>query len=96
MIQTKIIDLNKYKNIADLEKDLDNLANYEGYLIQNCAGKKNNLLILQRSINYPQQQFQQIPETEILPLTPSKSSSKKKVNDAQNLPEKMYPNAVYK
>jgi len=93
MIQTKILDTNKYKNIDDLAKDLENMANYEGWMIVTTLGKKNNLILFQRVLEQQQQQIPneyqqpQIPN-ELSPPTRSKSQGNKKSSAR-------FPNAVH-
>lgn len=62
MIEHKTIDTGDFKTTGDLDKELDKLANYEGFLIVCARGKHNDKLVLRRILEYPQQQEQQIQQ----------------------------------
>jgi hypothetical protein len=87
MIQTKILNLGDYKKIEDLERAIDTLANYEGFIFVGTSGKKNHLLIFQRAVQYPQPQ-----QPELLPPDGDKRRGRKK----EESPQPMFPNAVYR
>jgi hypothetical protein len=91
-IKHKVMNLNSYKKVEDIERDLDNLAS-NGFIFREVVGKKNHLLILQKAVEYPDpQQYYQPPQQfqppELLP--PSQSKSRKGKKTAR------FPNAVYK
>jgi len=84
MIEHKIFDLKKFKNLEDAEKEMDNLSNYEGWLAVCPVGKDNNKILMRRileDIPQPQQQPQQQPQPQ-----QRKGRGGKPV---------MFPNAVY-
>lgn len=78
MIEHRFFDLKKYKDITEAARELDRLMMYEGFVVLCCVGRKNNVLLLRRILESPQQ--------ELLPDVSSKRNVKKK--------EMMFPNAV--
>jgi len=58
MIDYKIFNTETFRSDADLEKELSNLCNYQGWEIICSFKKKNTCLILQREVNYNKPQVE--------------------------------------
>jgi len=82
MIEHRFFSLKSYKDITLAARELDRLMMYEGFVVLCCVGKKNNVLLLRRIIETPQEITPQP-----LPEPSSKKQPKKK--------ELMFPDAVY-
>jgi len=54
MIEYKFLDLGTFKNLDLAIQQLDNLTNNDGWVIACVVGKKNNVLILNRQVEYPE------------------------------------------
>ena len=57
MIEHKFFNINKYKNIEDAAKELDRLMMYEGFIVLCCVGKRNNVLLLRRILESPEEEL---------------------------------------
>jgi len=55
MIEHKFFDLSNYKKVDDAAVELDKLSNYEGWLVVCSIGKRNQILVLRRMLEYPQE-----------------------------------------
>ena len=51
MIEYKFLEI---KKLEEATAELDKLTNYEGFSVICSLGKKNNVLLLARSVEYPQ------------------------------------------
>lgn len=78
MIQYKVISVKK-KKLEEIEKELDNLSNYEGWVVLFPLGKNSTSILLMRSFEYPQVQEQPQPTTK----------------RAKQGKQPLFPNAVY-
>ena len=79
MIEHRFFYLKKFKDITEAARELDRLMLYEGFVVLCCVGKKNNVLLLRRIIENPQQEISP-------PVSNKKNTGKTKA---------MFPNAVY-
>jgi hypothetical protein len=69
MIEHRFFDLSKYKDLSEPARELDRLMMYEGFVVLCSVGKKNNVLLLRRILENPQ---------ELLSPPSNKSQGKKK------------------
>lgn len=83
MIEHKFFDLREFKNLQDAARELDKLTVYEGFLVLCACGKKNNIILLRRIIEQPQQ------------YTPQPLPTRRSKKQAPQEPTTMFPNAVY-
>lgn len=101
IVNNKFFDLKNYKNkLSDAERELDNLANNEGWLVVASCGKDNQILVLRKVVETPQQEYPQQYQQEQYPpqryqqqgYQPQQASPVKRRKQGKEVP---FPNAVY-